>query len=60
MLEFQLNSEELLKENVEIAGLAVGGTSVSSEAGGRSGTHQGSHRNCQNEPGFPPIAAMAM
>jgi hypothetical protein len=23
MLEFQLNSEELLKENVEIAGLAV-------------------------------------
>ncbi len=32
----------------------VGGTSVSSEAGGRFGTPQGGHRNCQNEPGFPP------
>jgi hypothetical protein len=38
----------------------VGGTSVSNEAGGRSGTHQGGQRNSQNEPGFPPIAAMAI
>ena len=38
----------------------VKGTSVGREDGWRSGTHQGGHRNCQNEPGFPRIAAMAM